>query len=419
MKKAKKFLTALTASVLSVSMLSSFTASAENEAPQNSVVRNELESKLDEYMKSINYKKCSEKFTYLRCWCTAMKTDERLKNNLTYINNTDGNFTMYRCAIGSNDVFLYCEMAPGIVEKDIHNFIEENYAENERINLNQYYDPVRFGDDRQIVRVQIKGARVGNIQADIKGILNALKENDLIIHAEIEYGQISNGGEEQFTAPVSWFHSTSDIQHLSSIEIEDEYLSTNKDVIDYFVNNNTDCELGIIINKNKLPKEIQNINYEEIAENVFYNVGIDSSTLGYIPLTLEEASNLSEDIINAIEYFSAVPTENTFENQIDLLYEIGENVPIISIFAEHFDDNIPTIPVYGVIDALEAINGDANCDGKFTIADSTAILQALGNPDKYGLSLEGEYNADCSGSFDGVTAADAVFIQRKLAKGIE
>ena len=36
--------------------------------------------------------------------------------------------------------------------------------------------------------------------------------------------------------------------------------------------------------------------------------------------------------------------------------------------------------------------GDANCDGEVTIADSTAILQALGNPNKYGLSKQGAFN---------------------------
>ncbi|MDE5991859.1 MAG: hypothetical protein K2G87_02285, partial [Oscillospiraceae bacterium] len=41
------------------------------------------------------------------------------------------------------------------------------------------------------------------------------------------------------------------------------------------------------------------------------------------------------------------------------------------------------------------VYGDANCDSKVTIADSTAIMQFLGNPDKYGLSKQGAKNADC------------------------
>ncbi len=63
--------------------------------------------------------------------------------------------------------------------------------------------------------------------------------------------------------------------------------------------------------------------------------------------------------------------------------------------------------------------GDANCDGKVTIADSTAILQAIGNPDKYGLTAEGKANADCCNTGDGITPADALSIKRLDAKLIE
>lgn len=60
--------------------------------------------------------------------------------------------------------------------------------------------------------------------------------------------------------------------------------------------------------------------------------------------------------------------------------------------------------------------GDANCDGQVTIADSTAILQALGNPDKYGLSEQGANNADVYNRGDGITTSDALSIQKLDAK---
>lgn len=56
--------------------------------------------------------------------------------------------------------------------------------------------------------------------------------------------------------------------------------------------------------------------------------------------------------------------------------------------------------------------GDANCDGEVTIADATAILQHLGNRDKYALSEQGMLNADCFENGSGVTAADALLIQQ-------
>lgn len=55
--------------------------------------------------------------------------------------------------------------------------------------------------------------------------------------------------------------------------------------------------------------------------------------------------------------------------------------------------------------------GDANNDGKVTIADATAILQHLGNQDKYGLSAQGLANADVCNNGDGIKSDDALAIQ--------
>ena len=68
-------------------------------------------------------------------------------------------------------------------------------------------------------------------------------------------------------------------------------------------------------------------------------------------------------------------------------------------------------------EAPKILYGDANCDDKVTIADSTAILQALGNSDKYGLSAFGAKNADCCNPGDGVKTSDALAIQ-KLDAGL-
>lgn len=58
------------------------------------------------------------------------------------------------------------------------------------------------------------------------------------------------------------------------------------------------------------------------------------------------------------------------------------------------------------------VYGDANLDSKVTIADAVAILQHLGNKDKYGLKPQGLINADVYGKGDGVTAKDAYTIQQ-------
>ena len=44
-------------------------------------------------------------------------------------------------------------------------------------------------------------------------------------------------------------------------------------------------------------------------------------------------------------------------------------------------------------------------------ADATAILQSVGNPDKYGLSEQGAINADINGEV-GITPDDAIVIKK-------
>ena len=66
------------------------------------------------------------------------------------------------------------------------------------------------------------------------------------------------------------------------------------------------------------------------------------------------------------------------------------------------------------------VKGDANCDGEVDMADAVLIMQALANPNKYGLdgttdhhlTKQGELNGDMDG--DGLTVGDAQAIQKKL-----
>ena len=55
--------------------------------------------------------------------------------------------------------------------------------------------------------------------------------------------------------------------------------------------------------------------------------------------------------------------------------------------------------------------GDANVDGKVTVADATAILQSVANKDKYELKAQGKLNGDVVDNGDGITAKDALAIQ--------
>ena len=70
--------------------------------------------------------------------------------------------------------------------------------------------------------------------------------------------------------------------------------------------------------------------------------------------------------------------------------------------------------------SFDANYGDANCDGSVDMADVVLIMQALANPNKYGidgsaehhLTEQGRNNGDMDGN--GLTVGDAQAIQRKL-----
>ncbi len=85
---------------------------------------------------------------------------------------------------------------------------------------------------------------------------------------------------------------------------------------------------------------------------------------------------------------------------------------------------VPTTVAPSVVTTTPAVSedivyGDANCDGIVTMADASAIYQSLGNADKYGLSANGAANADCSNTGDGITAADALAVQKFVAQLID
>ncbi len=81
------------------------------------------------------------------------------------------------------------------------------------------------------------------------------------------------------------------------------------------------------------------------------------------------------------------------------------------------EEETPAVTTTVVVDVqpLPAnMYGDANCDGKVTLADATSILQSLANADKYALSEQGAANADINGE-DGVSADDALVIKKVYA----
>lgn len=118
---------------------------------------------------------------------------------------------------------------------------------------------------------------------------------------------------------------------------------------------------------------------------------------------------------------------NTIELQFDIETTIYEEMKVYSDIKENTgfvcDWVMPAlaIQITDVENALpeKTLDGDANEDGKVDIADASAIIQHIGNPAKYGLTIQGMANADCYNTGDGVTGMDAIAIQKLEAGLIE
>ena len=94
------------------------------------------------------------------------------------------------------------------------------------------------------------------------------------------------------------------------------------------------------------------------------------------------------------------------KNNIDrTLFTVAPTVNGIPMIAQDVDTNV---------------KGDTNCDGQVDMADAVLIMQALANPNKYGidgtaavhLTERGKLNGDMDG--DGLTVGDAQIIQEML-----
>ena len=89
------------------------------------------------------------------------------------------------------------------------------------------------------------------------------------------------------------------------------------------------------------------------------------------------------------------------------------------------ENHVPIITVK--LTKKDIAYGDTNCDGKVELSDAILIMQALANPNKYGvkgnadnhLTAQGALNGDVDPSTKGLTADDALTIQLYLLKKID
>ena len=176
--------------------------------------------------------------------------------------------------------------------------------------------------------------------------------------------------------------------------------------------------------------QIDAVNYKlhlRLQSCLSYVYGNSLTGINRHEMTEEESqafyNSIDHDYIK--ENFRAVYNAETGFIEFPDDYTQEEKLGCFSYFAENFDGYIHRYSEASVSepisvefsDEISYLNGDANRDKTTTIADAAAIMQAIGNPDKYVLSRQGEFNADSKG--DGLTVDDAVAIQKRLAKVTE
>lgn len=111
-------------------------------------------------------------------------------------------------------------------------------------------------------------------------------------------------------------------------------------------------------------------------------------------------------------------TKNSFLGEIDNIYGFKGSTADKVFSAE--DSAIKFVPLDE--EETNSLAGDANCDGAVDLADAVIIMQALANPDKYGINgtderhitAKGIENGDVDKNIVGITSNDALRIQELL-----
>ena len=230
-------------------------------------------------------------------------------------------------------------------------------------------------------------------QLNVEGII--LTDDD--INCEIRLNTSKDTVKELYTYLneqniISEFVYTTDLYSLSEGETNDELLG----------------EFGFCTydySENKWTSVEEQIEKYEILVKLVNEHLPDSS----VELDITEDKELGFTAYHA----SVIPSDiMTIEERIEFALKFKEET---GIFGGYYINELVS-PVFGTrsVDFVNALSGDANDDGKLALSDAIAILQTVGNPDTYGLTAQGEYNADIAGDFDCITNADALAVQKKL-----
>ena len=120
---------------------------------------------------------------------------------------------------------------------------------------------------------------------------------------------------------------------------------------------------------------------------------------GELVIHYRECEEISEEEFNELSY------KEKFEKGIEIYNETGT----FPFLVHQLEEGTP------LIYDDELLLGDVNSDNEINVADCTYITQYLAAPDEFLLSDEQKIAADVTGGNDGITAEDALVIQKYLA----
>ncbi|MBR1823241.1 MAG: DUF4832 domain-containing protein [Ruminococcus sp.] len=153
-----------------------------------------------------------------------------------------------------------------------------------------------------------------------------------------------------------------------------------------------------------------------LKEGDMYTFRVDSPVEGLAYQWLKDGEPV-EKANEAMLHISDVTADTKGEYSVKLTAENGVEriVPVANVLEVTSDTE------------KELIAGDANCDGGVDLSDAVLIMQFIANPDKYGrngsepkhITEQGELNGDVSGNNDGLTARDALAVQKYMLKLID
>ena len=193
---------------------------------------------------------------------------------------------------------------------------------------------------------------------------------------------------------------------------------------DYF----DDEDVKIYISDTIVNDDGKEYTYELISTHEVYRNTPDGPLHDYCSVGLFDGGAFEfdnkEDLISFEEYLSDNNiAHKTYESDYVITLDCGFDDEYFDILQKIKDDT-GIIPVFScpatMVQVTETENalpaptlaGDANEDGKVSLADAVLIMQSLANPDDFQLTPQGMANADSDG--DGVTVMDALKIQEML-----